>query len=89
MRYEQLLDTVAEAIFARKYASNQSWSNVPDFVQQIYREHAIAALPVIYEILREPTAEMVDAANRIRQSTMSRIIQAAIEASPLNAESGV
>jgi hypothetical protein len=84
MTYDDLVEETAKSIFDHKYSASLDWGRVPEFVQQIYRDHARATLPVIYRALREPTSEMIDAANRARPSSTSRTLQAAIEASPLN-----
>lgn len=82
--HEELIEAVAIAIHAYRSTGTQDWETIPDFIRQTYRDYAGAALPVVYNVMRDPTNEMIDAANRARPSVTSRTIQAAIEASPLN-----
>ncbi|MEP7456747.1 hypothetical protein [Phyllobacterium sp. SB3] len=84
--HERLIEAVAKAIHAYRSTGTQEWEKIPDFIRQTYRDYASVALPVVYDVLRDPTNEMIDAANRARPSVTSRTIQAAIEASPLNPE---
>jgi hypothetical protein len=82
--HDKLIEAVAKAIHAYRSTGTQDWEKIPDFIRQTYRDYAGAALPVVYDVLYDPTNEMIDAANRARPSVTSRTIQAAIEASPLN-----
>ncbi len=82
----KLIEAIAKAIHAHRSTGTQKWESIPDFIRQTYRDYASVALPVVYDVLRDPTNEMIDAANRARPSVTSRTIQAAIEASPLNPE---
>ncbi|QND50603.1 hypothetical protein HB779_01075 (plasmid) [Phyllobacterium sp. 628] len=82
--HENLIESIAKAIHSQKYTGSQHWDSIPDFVRQTYREYAKAAIPVVYNVMRDPSNEMIDAANRARPSVTSRTIQAAVDASPLN-----
>ncbi|MCO4318305.1 hypothetical protein M8997_014005 [Phyllobacterium sp. 21LDTY02-6] len=82
--YEKLVEAVAQAIHASRSHGSQEWDSVPDFIRQTYRDYATAGLSVVYDVLSNPSSEMIDAANRARPAVTSRTIQAAIEASPLN-----
>ena len=84
MTYDKLLDEVAESIFSQKSSEPKAWLSVPEFVREMYRGYAVAAIGAVYDLLREPTDAMIDAAAKAEPSTISDRIKAAVNASSLN-----
>jgi hypothetical protein len=83
MTYYELVDQVAKTLFYDRRSDGDLWDKAPHFVRMNYVGLAEKVMGLLHQVLREPTDEMIDAANRARPTLTSRTIQAAIDASPL------